>query len=232
LIAADDIRRLHLGHFTAPEGHPLAPSKVVVDAFAIRHPQGLVLFDTGIGEGDPEAEELLRPIRWPLRKTLAGAGVDLDDVTLVANCHLHFDHSGGNHLFPATPIFAQALEYEAVREPDYTLPDVVADFPGANFQLLEGEAEILPGIRIVPTPGHTAGHQSLVVHTDRGPVVLAGQACDSTSDYGRAHFAWRLEADGSDEAVTYPAWIGRIMEFDPWRVLFAHDVTVWERPPS
>ena len=73
------------------------------------------------------------------------------------------------------------------------------------------------------TPGRTPGHQSLVVETDAGRVVLAGQAVDGATDYGRAHYASELRRSGSDETVIVPEWIERLQQFDPVLVLFAHD---------
>jgi len=150
------------------------------------------------------------------------------DIRAVVNCHLHLDHSGGNARFPGTPIFAQRRELDAAQTPDYTLP-VVYDFDGATFEIHEGEADVAPGVRIVPTPGHTEGHQSLVVQTREGVVVLAGQAYNHASDYARAQYAWELERDGSPDRGPYLEWVDRMQEFDPWRVLFAHDVSIWER---
>jgi glyoxylase-like metal-dependent hydrolase (beta-lactamase superfamily II) len=150
------------------------------------------------------------------------------DVRAVVNCHLHLDHSGGNQRFPGTPIFAQRTELDAAQTPDYTLPDVY-DFEGATFEIHDGEADVAPGVRIVPTPGHTEGHQSLVVQTREGVVVLAGQAYNAASDYARAQYAWELDRDGSADRGPYLEWVARMQEFDPWRVLFAHDVSIWER---
>jgi N-acyl homoserine lactone hydrolase len=231
VIRPEDIRRVHLGHFTVPldvDDHRKG-QKIVVVAYLVNHPDGLLLFDTGIGEGHAEAEETYRPVRRPLPEALAGAGVDQRDVALIVNCHLHFDHSGGNHRFPGTPIFAQRVELEAAQRPDYTIPEVVADFPGATFELLDGEAEALPGIRIVPTPGHVDGHQSLVVDTTVGRVFIAGQAFNEASAFAKAQYAWTLRAAGAQESLpAIPEWIERIQEFDPQRVVFAHDLAVWD----
>jgi N-acyl homoserine lactone hydrolase len=223
------IQRLLLGHLTVPEGldDQREGQKIVVCAYVLRHPEGIVLFDTGIGEGHAEAEERYHPVRRPLRVALGTVGLRLDDVRLVANCHLHFDHSGGNFLFAGIPIFAQARELDATREPDYTIPSVVADFEGARFELLDGEADILPGIRIIPTPGHVPGHQSLVVETPRGRVVIAGQAFNEASRFAISRYA--MEVEGSGEPVPeIPEWVRRLQEFDPVRVVFAHDLAVWE----
>lgn len=212
----------------ADDSPRLPGARIVVTAFLIRHPEGLFLFDTGIAEGHPEAEALFRPERRSLDDALASAGAHIGDVRIVANCHLHADHSGGNHRFPKVPIFAQEREHAAAQTPNYTVPDRVADFSGATFELIDGDATPLPGITVIPTPGHVPGHQSLVVETKEGRVILAGQAMNDASDYARARYAWQLEQAGRPHPP-YPAWVDRFARYDPWRVLFAHDVAIWER---
>src|SRR5262249_14685113 len=92
----------------------------------------------------------------------------------VVNSHLHFDHCGGNRLFPGIPIHVQRRELADARTQDnYTVREWV-DFPGATYVEHDGEAEILAGVRLLPAPGHTARHQIVVVETDEGPVVLGG----------------------------------------------------------
>jgi glyoxylase-like metal-dependent hydrolase (beta-lactamase superfamily II) len=230
MISSQAIRRILLGHFTIPDdGDPRAGEKMVVCAYLIHHPDGLVLFDTGIGSGDEEFETFYNPVRRSLDDALASVGVGVGDVRIVANCHLHADHCGGNPRFGGTPIFAQSAEVESARGEDYTIPALV-EFPNARYELHDGEADVASGIRIVPTPGHTVGHQSLVVETTEGRIVLAGQAVGNASDYARAQYAWQLRRGGSPEPVTYPDWVARFQELDPVRILFAHDTCVWERP--
>src|SRR6266542_5147452 len=161
-MPSSEVRPLHVAD-TVHEGDTYP-----VYAYAVFHPDGLVLVDTGMIESHQEIEEY-HPTLYPL----TGQDVPLEEVKLVINTHLHFDHCGGNRLFPGTPIYVQRAEREAAREPDYTIPEWV-EFEGASYVGLDGEAEILPGIRVLPTPGHTPGHQSVLVDTDEGLVVVAG----------------------------------------------------------
>ena len=135
----------------------------------IEHPDGLVLVDTGLIDTTPAIED--DGEEWhpnPLPDELVSR------VAVVVNTHLHFDHCGGNRLFPGIPIHVQRRELADARtEDDYTVREWV-DFPGATYVEHDGEAEILPGVRLLPAPGHTAGHQIVVVETDEGPVVLGG----------------------------------------------------------
>jgi N-acyl homoserine lactone hydrolase len=230
-ISKDDIRRVPLGHYTRPTGDPLAGQRIVVSAFLVPHPGGTVLFDTGIGEGEPEFDRHYRVVRRELREGLAALGVGLDEIRLVANCHLHADHCGGNPTLADRTVFVQRAELAAARTPDYTIPGLV-DFMGATYEELDGEAEILPGVRVVPTPGHTDGHQSLVVDCPEGPVGLLGQAYPVASDWARAALAWSLANEGVEAPlVANPAWVGQLQELDPCRVLLAHDLASVERAP-
>ena len=130
------------------------------------------------------------------------------DVDVVANCHLHADHGGGNAAFPGTPIYVQRLELEAAGEPDYTNPAGTHDFPGARLEVLDGEAEPLPGIRLLPTPGHSPGHQSLAVAIDGGWLLLAGQVFTTASEFGFALFSDRLARSGKPPIGTVPGLDG------------------------
>ncbi|MGA4958987.1 N-acyl homoserine lactonase family protein [Streptomyces lavendulocolor] len=219
------IHRLDLGHFVrsaaeAGTGHARVEP---VLAYLVRHREGLLLFDTGIGEGDAAAEARYRPRRRGLKEALATQGVAPDDIDVVVNCHLHFDHCGGNPLLAGRPVLVQRTELATARAGGYTI-DTLIDFPGARYEELDGETDVWPGVRVVPTPGHTAGHQSLVVSGADGTVVLAGQAYDFASQYASDEMA---RASGHAE-VPVPAWLGRIAAFAPHRVLFAHDRSVWE----
>jgi glyoxylase-like metal-dependent hydrolase (beta-lactamase superfamily II) len=224
------VRRLDLGYFVRPAVEAGGPEPRVEPAYGylVRRPEGLLLFDTGIGTVDPDTEARYRPSRRPLASALRAAGVELDDITLVVNCHLHFDHCGGNSALAGRPIVVQRTELAVARAPGHTIPELV-DFPGARYEELDGEAEIWPGIWIIPTPGHTAGHQSLVLRQPDGTVILAGQARDFATQYGSDDLALRAARDGVAAPLPpVPEWLPRLVDLDPARVLFAHDGAVWE----
>ena len=145
----------------------------------IDHPDGLVLVDTGMIDSTPELDAEWGATPHPLPDDL------VQRVAMVVNTHLHFDHCGGNRLFPGIPIHVQRAELaDALTEDDYTIREWV-DFPGATYVEHDGEAEILPGVRLVPAPGETRGHQIVVVETDEGSVVLGGDVGYSFADIGR-----------------------------------------------
>jgi N-acyl homoserine lactone hydrolase len=144
----------------------------------VDHPDGLVLVDTGMIDSTPELDEEWGPIPHLLPDELVAR------VTVVINTHLHFDHCGGNRRFAGVPIHVQARELADARSlPDYTIPEWV-DFDGAAYVEHEGEAEVLPGVRLLPAPGHTAGHQVVLVDTDEGLVVLGGDVAYTFAELG------------------------------------------------
>ena len=185
----DDVRAIQYGDVLV-EGERW-PNSIHV----IEHPDGRILVDTGMIDSTPELDE-----QWGIR-------FDPDkiprDVVCVINTHLHFDHCGGNRLFAGTPIHVQRREREVAREPDYTIPEWV-EFDGATYVEHDGEAEITSGVRVIPTPGHTPGHQSVLVDTDDGLVVLAG-------DVG---YTWKL-FDASESGQL-------LMSLRPRRIWLAH----------
>ncbi len=222
-----DVRRLDLGWFVRPaeETGTGAPRVEACLGYLVTHPDGVLLFDTGMGS-DPEVDAHYRPRRQTLVDALAQHRTRLHEVTHVTNCHLHFDHCGGNPLVADRPTFVQRAELRAARTTtDYTLPELVE---GSHFVELDGEAEILPGILLLPTPGHTDGHQSLVVRRKDGSVVVAGQSHDTASAYSADVLAWQANRLGHPPPLPVPpAWIERIQELDPKEVHFAHDHAVW-----
>jgi N-acyl homoserine lactone hydrolase len=147
-----------------------------VFVWTIDHPAGRVLVDTGVIDLRPEIDDMsptLHPENIPR------------DVACVINTNLHFDHCGGNRLFPGVPIHVQARELANARLlDDYTIREWV-DFDGATYVEHEGEAELLPGIRLLPAPGHPDGHQVVVVETDAGTNVLGGDVAISFHELGR-----------------------------------------------
>jgi len=197
-------------------------------AHAVVHRDGVFLFDNGVGFGDPEVEAAFAPRVRRLGDALAGHGISFTDVTGVANCHLHFDHCGQNGAVPSgIPIFVQRAEWAMVHEPDYTVPEWI-DVPGLSYELLDGELEVAPGVRIIPTPGHTSGHQSVVLDTDGGTVVLAGQALQSLAEWEGATSPVE-SGEPSAKDGRYADSVARLRDLDPVRVHFAHDAAVWQR---
>jgi N-acyl homoserine lactone hydrolase len=176
----------------------------------IDHPDARVLVDTGMTELREEVADM-DPRLIPLTEH----DLDLAGIDLVVNTHLHFDHCGGNHLFTDRPIYVQRRELEDARtEDDYTIPEWV-DAPGVSYEPVDGELELLPGIRLVPAPGHSRGLQVVVVETVGRPVVVGGDVavCFAELDEPRTEGQLRVRA------------------LEPGLVWLAHEHEAW-RPPG
>jgi N-acyl homoserine lactone hydrolase len=224
------VRRVDFGYFVRPaeETGTGVPRVEALLGYVVEHERGALLFDTGMGS-NAEVDAHYRPRRTALQQSLQAAGYRLDEITEVANCHLHFDHCGGNPMLAGRAFFAQASELDAARSTDdYTLPELL-DPPGVRWHELEGETEILPGVLLLPTPGHTDGHQSLIVRgSDGSVVVVAGQSHESAHGYASDALALRAHRECADEPLPVPPeWMQKLVALDPSSVVFAHDHSVW-----
>lgn len=222
------ISRLHLGELTVPAGQPMGGRRLVVDAFVVQHPDGVLLFDTGLGSEYPALDPAFYPMaRFPVDEALAGAGVKRGAVQAIVNCHIHYDHSGGNSLFPGVPAYLGAEDWELRERIPFTIADRI-EFPGADLRLVSQETEVMTGMRIVPTPGHTPGHQSLVIDDYDGAVVLAGQAAYTTAEFLNPQAAPARGYLTASDREAFLASIERIKALGPRRVYFAHDTEHFE----
>jgi N-acyl homoserine lactone hydrolase len=212
-MTPDDVVPLHLADVTYPASHPLAGQVGPVLAFAIRHADGLVLVDTGVGEGSEWIETNYRPRSRDVREALAGAKLDPDQVRTVINTHLHFDHCGQNRAFPGVPIHVQQAELDLALREGHTIVEWV-DFPEASYEAVEGDREIVEGVSVLATPGHTPGHQSVTVRTGDGLVLIVGQAAQDARSFATG------EADAS---------VRRLRELNADRIHFSHDRAVLRR---
>jgi glyoxylase-like metal-dependent hydrolase (beta-lactamase superfamily II) len=237
MTMASTIHPFVTGDFLAPPDHRLAGQRVLVVAYLIRHPKAVVLLDTGFPWDDKttvnDADVPLPTSPRSMAVALATLGTSLEAVDLVVNCHLHIDHAGGNHRVPpTTPILVQAVGHvDALAETDPMVRDALA-LEARNYQPTDGEHEPLPGLWIVPTPGHTRGHQSVLVDTRDGRVLLAGQSMPSASEFAHAAYALELERTNDEPMPPYADWLPRIMELGPSSAMFAHDLATWDAATS
>ncbi|MEO7421564.1 MAG: MBL fold metallo-hydrolase [Ornithinibacter sp.] len=143
--------------------------RMPVYAHLVDHPDARVLVDTGLTQLHPLVADL-DPRPYPLDTQ----DLDLESIDIVVNTHLHFDHCGGNRLFPGTPIHVQRTELEdALNQDGHTIREWV-DAPGLTYVPVDGEFELLPGVRLLPTPGHTRGSQVVVIDNGGRPSVIGG----------------------------------------------------------
>ena len=181
--------------------------RMPVYVHVIDHPDARVLVDTGIKELHPAVADLdprLRPVdEWDL---------DLAGIDMVVNTHLHFDHCGGNQLFAGRPIYVQRRELDDARsQDDYTIREWV-DGPGVQYLPVDGELELLPGLRLVPAPGHTPGSQVVVIDTGARPTVIGGDMAVWFGQLDNPETEGQLLVRALDPALV---WLSHTHE--PWR---------------
>ena len=185
-----------------------AGERMPVYVHVIDHPDARVLVDTGLTALHPAVADM-DPRLFPLSTK---ADFDVAGIDVVVNTHLHFDHCGGNHLFAGRPTYVQRRELEDARsKDDYTIREWV-EAPGVQYVPVDGELELLPGLRLVPTPGHTPGSQVVVVETGGRPVVIAG---DTAVFFGELDEP-RTEGQRLVRALD-PDLVWLSHEHEPWR---------------
>ncbi|MFF6776560.1 MBL fold metallo-hydrolase [Streptomyces sp. NPDC012637] len=152
-------------------------------AFAIRSDQGVTLVDAGIGPADGPAASWA-PVPGALPASLAAAGIEPSDVDTVVLTHLHTDHVGwavvggdqAQPFFPRAEYVLQQAELDAIEEVNPQLRSSVIDplRKTDQLRLLDGDTPLRSGERVIATPGHTPGHQSVLVGAGRELVAVTG----------------------------------------------------------
>jgi len=162
----------------------------VDNCYLIRHAEGWMLWDTGVADAiaampDGQAPSDPRMTHWRRPKTLASQleelGVRPADIKYVAVSHSHPDHIGNVALFPQSMLLVQKFEYE------WPGPTGTPRFkPEQPVTKLEGDHDVFGdgSVTIIATPGHTPGHQSLLVRLPKtGALVLSGDAVHFQSNW-------------------------------------------------
>jgi N-acyl homoserine lactone hydrolase len=188
-------------------------------------PSGAILVDTGIGGPQDVLDD------WGVvNRTVADALAEIDmspaDIGMVVNTHLHFDHCGQNAIFPHAPCYVQRAELERARRED---PEVCEwfGFAGAKWELLDGDADLAPGVRVIATPGHTSGHQSVVVSAADGtPDIMIGDAAYTAVLFGEPPADADLPPGQAADPVAWRSSLGLIKGINGARVHFCHDTAI------
>jgi len=214
-----EIIRLHLATIGVMNDLP-------VHGFVIKHPrEGAILVDTGVGFPTELLPEW-KAVNRHAADALAEHDLSPADVRIVINSHLHFDHCGQNAVFKHAPFYVQRAELERARSAK-SLVSQWFDFAGARFELMDGDAQIAEGVRVVATPGHTVGHQSVIVDMPAGGAVMIGDAAYTPDIYREIDDADLTSWNG--QYADRDAWsdsLHRLHEMHPHEVHFCHDTGV------
>ena len=217
-----EIVRLHFARIGALNDVP-------VHGFVIKHPRaGAILVDTGVGWPTELVQEW-RVVNRRAADVLAEHDLSPADVRIVINSHLHFDHCGQNAVFKHAPFYVQRSELERARHEKLDVSEWF-DFAGARFELIDGDSQIAEGVRVVATPGHTVGHQSVIVDTPDGGAVMIGDAAFTADIYREGDKAdlssWRGQYD---DAEAWSDSLHRLHAMRPHSIHFCHDTRVVSR---
>lgn len=234
-IAPDERNRIQLG----------------MRCLLIEHPDGLVLIDTGAGNKENEKFHAIYGIenegrdgRTWLEDGVREAGFSLGDVRTVVNTHFHFDHAGGNTYvdadgivkpsFPNARYIVQRGEYDFATRPNertsasYFTRNWECVRDAGRLELVDGEPEVLPGIRLMRTPGHVPHHQSVLLTSDGETAFYLG---DLVPTAHHLPLPWIMGYD-VEPLVTLESKRRLLTQAhaEHWLVIFEHDARVgWGR---
>ena len=225
-----------------PADAPGVRMLIPVSSFLVVHPKGKLLFDTGMhcdALTDPVARlgkrissvfNLRSRDGEDILSQLAALGLRPDDIRYVVNSHFHFDHCGCNGSFPRAQFLVQRAELAAARaEPkrydtkDWDLPLEYRDIDGEHDVFGDGSAVLLP------TPGHTPGHQSLWIRAGARKLVLTGDAC-----YTREHLEKTILPTNTYDAAQMTASMDKLRllrDRQGAMLLYGHDPEQWNALP-
>ncbi|MGH8443640.1 MAG: N-acyl homoserine lactonase family protein [Solimonas sp.] len=206
--AALRLYTLDCGHLSLPDmglfddsgEHDGKPGEMAVPCFLIRHPQGDLIWDTGLGDGlagHPDGVVNRYGIRESVRTTLvsqlAQLGLKPTDVKFLAMSHLHADHAGNAHLFTAATWLLNRDELAAAiarPTPIGVDPALLSGYRRAKVEALSQDHDVFGdgSVRILRAPGHTAGHAVLMLKLAKaGTVILSGDLWHSRDNYEHSH---------------------------------------------
>ncbi len=204
----------------------------------IEHGDGLVLIDTGIGNKENSkfidiygVDNAGQGGRTKLEDALRELGHAPADIRWVINTHLHFDHAGGDLSreglsFPRARYVVQRGELEFARHTnERTAGSYLAhNFEGVPFQLIDGETEILPGIRGLPTPGHVPYHQSILIESGGEKACFVADVVPTAA---HLPLPWIMGYD-LQPLVTLETRrrLYQRAEAEQWLLVFEHDPTI------
>ncbi len=162
---------------------------------------------------------------------LAGLGLHPDDIDLLICTHFDVDHAGYHDAFLKAELIVQRKHYELARSghPRFTPARAHWDHPALRYRLIEGDTELLPGLTLLETSGHTPGHQSVLLRLPRtGPVLLAIDAVVLQRLFTPERRAWP-DDDNEEQLRASTRKLLHLVEREHVAlVIFGHDGQQWQ----
>src|SRR5437667_316819 len=223
---------VEIGRSSFVPGASEAKSFAPVWSALLRTPEGNILFDTGLhpvhierpdATFGPGSLKVVMAKEDAIVARLASLGLRPDEIAVVVNSHLHFDHAGNNGAFPKATLVVQA-EHLAFAKGKPNFPGVYWDIAELRYLPVTGRTRVATGVEVVPTPGHAPGHQSLVVDlAESGRVVLTGDAAFTRENIERGE----IPAMGQVAAKEPLGLLGSLAGGDLKRIFTSHDADNW-----
>ena len=218
----------------ADELNPDATLTQALNCLLVETPSGRVLIETGVGERLDQRQVAQRGVRGlPILPALREAGFDPATIDVVAVSHLHWDHAGGFLTSAGQPAFPRARIVAQKDEWAFALgdnPRLVASYEQDELRLMEmiglagasdGREELLPGVEVVQTGGHTGGHQAVVVHGRDRTVGFFGDLCMRPWS-GNPRWVASFD-DFPLTSVQVKATIFRQAQEEGWTIVLSHE---------
>lgn len=191
-----------------------------------------ILIDSGLPAdytpppGTPPAEN-----NRTVLEHLADLGLHPDDITLLICSHFDVDHAGYHDAFPKAEFIVQRAYYELARSGDARFAAAHAhwDQPTLHYRPIEGDIELLPGLILLETSGHTSGHQSVLVRLSQtGPVLLAIDAVVLQRLFTLDRRAWPDDEDEEQLRASTRKLLDLVEREHVALVVFDHDGQQWQ----
>ena len=189
-----------------------------------------ILIDTGIAPDAINSGSTQSQIRSNVIEQLAELGLQPSDIGTAICTHFDIDHAGYHDSFPAAEFIVQRAHYDLARtgHPRFAVSRAHWDHPALHYRLVDGDTEILPGLTLLETSGHTTGHQSVLLRLPRtGPVLLAIDAVMMERLFTPSRNAWPVDENEEQLRASTQKLLDIAEKEKVALVVFGHDGLQW-----
>jgi N-acyl homoserine lactone hydrolase len=215
---------------------PLAADRalrMVRACYLVQTSDGLhILIDSGLAAdapqppGTPQAQNEKNVL-----EQLTDLGLEPSDIDLLICTHFDVDHAGYHDAFPQAELIVQRQHYELARSghPRFAPARDHWDHPALRYQMIEGDTELLPGLKLIETSGHTPGHQSVLVRLPQtGPVLLSIDAVMMQRQFTPDRQAWPVDDNEEQLRASTRKLLALVEREQVALVIFGHDGQQWQ----